>query len=81
MELIIRYSGRKIGFFWEGANGLAGTALGLPEIKVRAIRGSGGPHLRVIAGKVRAILEGHGWPNATAVWVEQHGKRLIACPA
>jgi|GEM_PF-1931499 len=81
MELIIKYSGRKIGFFWEGNEGAEQPALGLSEHTVRKIRAAGGPHLKVMAAKVCAALDGHTWPQSTAVWVEQGNKRLIACPA
>ena len=80
MKLIIKYSGRKIGFFWEGANGTEEVALGLPEYTVRKIREAGGPRLNVIAAKVGAALKGHVWPQTTSVWVEQDAVRLEACP-
>lgn len=81
MELIIKFSGRNIGFVWENAGTVVPVVLGLPERKVRAIRESDGPRLNVIADKVCAILKGHVWPQATEVWVEQQNKRLLACPA
>lgn len=81
MDLIIKYSGRKIGFFWENTEGALNDGIGLSEHKVRAIRESGGPRLNVIAAKVAATLKGHVWPKATSVWVEQQGVRLVACPA
>lgn len=81
MELTIRYAGRKIGFFWEGAKGAEQIALGLPEHTVRKIRAAGGHPLDVMAAKVGAALRGHVWPQSTSVWVEQDSKRLIACPA
>jgi len=81
MKLIIKYSGRKIGFFWEGNDEGSNEGFGISEHKVRAIRESGGPRLNVIAAKVAATLKGHVWPKATTVWVEQEGVRLEACPA
>jgi hypothetical protein len=81
MELIIKFSGRDIGFVWENAGTVVPAVLGLPERKVRAIRESDGPKLKVIAEKVAAILKGHVWPQSTSVWVEQQNERVLACPA
>lgn len=81
MKLIIKYNGRKIGFFFEGANGTEPAVLGLPEYTVRKIRAAGGPRLNVMAAKVCAALKGHVWPRPTEVVVEQANVRLVACPA
>lgn len=81
MELIIKYSGRNIGFFLEGGDAAQPQALKIPEYTIQKIRAAGGPRLNVIAAKVAAALKSHVWPTATSVWVEQENKRLIACPA
>lgn len=81
MELIIKYTGRKISFVFEGNEGSESEALGISEHTVRKIREAQGPRLNVIAAKVSAALAGHIRPNGTAVWVEQFNRRLLACPA
>lgn len=81
MKLIIKYTGRKIGFVFEGASSTAPAVLGLPEYTVRKIREAGGPRLKVMAAKVAEALKGHVWPQPTEVWVEQANMRLVACPA
>ncbi len=80
MELIIKYTGRKVGFVTVGGAIAEPQALKISEHKMRAIREAGGPRLNVIAEKVRAILQDHIWPVATSVSVEQRGVRLVACP-
>ncbi len=81
MKLTIKYNGRNIGFFLEGAKGTEPGVLGLPEYTVRKIRAAGGPRLNVMAAKVSAALKGHVWPQPTEVIVEQGNVRLVACPA
>lgn len=78
MDLIIKYTGRKISFVFEGNEGAESEALGIKEHTVRKIREAQGPRLNVIAAKVAAALSGHIRPNGTAVWVEQFPHSLLA---